>query len=164
MAFSKKMDLMAPTMKNDIGIGVAKVRYTYSGVLDDYTVVGTGFNVSNRQKQFAMNYQWGTQNGLPSNYYIMKFGYRLVKNLDLTINKSVRELAGTARQTVGTLAYQISPQDLISSRYVMRGNNQNLFFSYRHAGFKGAEYYLIYGDPNALRTSNRISIKAVWAF
>lgn len=94
----------------------------------------------------------------------MKFGYRLVKNLDLTINKSVRELAGTARQTVGTLAYQISPQDLISSRYVMRGNNQNLFFSYRHAGFKGAEYYLIYGDPNALRTSNRISIKAVWAF
>ncbi|MEI7984613.1 MAG: DUF5916 domain-containing protein [Armatimonadota bacterium] len=150
--------------KNDIGIGVAKVRYTYSGVLDDYTVVGTGLNVSNRQKQFAMNYQWGTQNGLPSNYYIMKFGYRLVKNLDLTINKSVRELAGTARQTVGTLAYQISPQDLISSRYVMRGNNQNLFFSYRHAGFKGAEYYLIYGDPNALRTSNRISIKAVWAF
>ena len=150
--------------KNDIGIGLAKVRFTYSGVLDDYFTVGTGFNVSNRQRQFAMNYQWGTQNGLPSNYYIMKFGYRLVKDLDLTINKSVLELNGASRQTIGTLAYQISPQDLISSRYVMRGNNQNLFFSYRHAGFKGAEYYLIYGDPNALRTSNRISIKAVWAF
>ena len=159
--FSSSMNI---GFKNDIGIGFAKVRTTYSGVLDDYNVLGAGLNVSNRQKQFAMNYQWGTQNGLPSNYYIMKFGYRLVKDLDLTINKSVLELNGASRQTIGTLAYQISPQDLISGRYVMRGNNQNLFFSYRHAGFKGAEYYLIYGDPNALRTSNRISIKAVWAF
>ena len=159
--FSSSMNI---GFKNDIGIGFAKVRTTYSGVLDDYNVLGAGLNVSNRQKQFAMNYQRGTQNGLPSNYYIMKFGYRLVKDLDLTINKSVLELNGASRQTIGTLAYQISPQDLISGRYVMRGNNQNLFFSYRHAGFKGAEYYLIYGDPNALRTSNRISIKAVWAF
>ena len=159
--FSSSMNV---GFKNDIGIGLAKVRTTYSGILDDYNVVGVGFNVSNRQKQFAMNYQWGTQNGLPSNYYIMKFGYRLVNNLDLSINKSVLELNGASRQTVGTLAYQLSSQDLISSRYVMRGNNQNLFFSYRHAGFKGAEYYLIYGDPNALKTSNRISIKAVWAF
>jgi hypothetical protein len=155
---------MNVSLKNDIAFGAAKVRYTYSGVLDDYNIVGLGFNVSNRQKQFAMNYQWGTQNGMPSTYYIMKFGYRLVKNLDLTINKSLQELGGSARQTIGTLAYQFSPQDLISSRYVMNGNNNNLFFSYRHAGFKGAEYYLIYGDPNAQKTSNRISIKAVWAF
>lgn len=151
-------------MKNDIGFGIAKTRQTFSGVLDDYTTVGLGFNVSNRQKQIAINYQSGTQNGLPSKYYIMKAGYRLAQNLDLTLSKSVQELSGTARQTIGTLAYQISPQDLVSSRFVVNGANQNLFFSYRHAGFKGAEYYLIYGDPNALRTSNRISIKAVWAF
>jgi hypothetical protein len=155
---------MNVSLKNDIAFGAAKVRYTYSGVLDDYNIVGLGFNVSNRQKQFAMNYQWGTQNGMPSTYYIMKFGYRLVKNLDLTINRSLQEMGGSARQTIGTLAYQPSPQDLISSRFVMNGSNQNLFFSYRRAGFKGTEYYLIYGDPNALRTSNRISIKAVWAF
>lgn len=151
-------------LRNDIGFGAAKVRYTYSGVLDDYMVYGIGFNVSNRFKQFAINYQTGTQSGLPSKYYILKAGYRLVKNLDLTLSKSVLELNGATRQTVGTLAYQISPQDLISSRFVMNGTNQNLFFSFRHAGFKGAEYYLIYGDPNAPKTSNRLSLKAVWAF
>ena len=150
--------------KNDMAIGVGKVHTTYSGALDDYTIVGLGLNVSNRQRQFAVNYQSGTQNNLPSKFLALKFGYRLVNNLDLTVNKSVQELNGTARQTIGTLAYQMTPQDLLSSRFVMNGNDQNLFFSYRHAGFKGAEYYLIYGDPNALRTSNRISIKAVWAF
>lgn len=151
-------------LRNDIGFGVAKVHYTYSGVLDDYLLYGLGFNVSNRFKQFAINYQEGTQSGLPSKYYILKGSYRLIKNLDLTLSKSVLELDGTARQTVSTLAYQISPQDLISSRMVMNGDNQNLFFSYRHAGFKGTEYYLIYGDPNAATTSNRLSIKMVWAF
>ena len=155
---------MNVSLKNDIAFGAAKVRYTYSGILDDYQIVGLGFNVSNRQKQFAMNYQWGTQNGMPSTYYIMKFGYRLIRNLDLTVNKSLQELGGSARQTIGTLAYQITPQDLISSRFVMNGSDQNLFFSYRRAGFKGTEYYLIYGDPNAPRTTNRISIKLVWAF
>jgi hypothetical protein len=154
---------MNVSLKNDFAFGAEKVRYTYNGILDDYNTVGLGFNVSNRQKQFSMNYQWGTQNGMPSTYYIMKLGYRVINNLDLTINKSLQELGGSSRQTIGTLAYQLTPEDLISSRYVMNGNDSNLFFSYRHAGFKGAEYYLIYGDPNAQRTSNRISIKIVWA-
>lgn len=155
---------LSARFSNNMEIEFSKVRYTYSGSLDDTFSVGLGVNVTNRFKQFRIFAQSGTQNDKPSRFYGLGVNYRLINNLDLSIDKSVQELDGTQRQTIGTLAYQMSPQDLISSRFVMNGDNQNLFFSFRHAGFKGAEYYFIYGDPNAPRTSNRISIKAVWAF
>ncbi|MBI1331994.1 MAG: hypothetical protein GC165_03850 [Armatimonadetes bacterium] len=151
-------------LRNDMGVGFARVRYTYSGSLDDYWVYGIAFNTSNRFKKLSMNYLQGTQGDMPSKYYFVRGSYRVVNNLDLSIDKSVQELGGTTRQTIATLAYQASPQDLLSSRFVMNGNDQNIYFSFRHAGFRGTEYYLIYGDPNAQRTSNRLSLKAVWAF
>jgi hypothetical protein len=47
---------------------------------------------------------------------------------------------------------------------VRRSGDTNAYFSFREAGGKGMEYYVIVGDPNATTWQNRVTVKLVWAF
>jgi hypothetical protein len=150
--------------RQDIALSVGKSRYTYSGSLDDTLGFDVTFNASNRFKRFGIGYSSGTQSDLPSSFFALNGEFRAAKNLDLTLSQSVLSLDGTSRQSIATVAYQISAQDLLSSRVAWTDQGTNAYVSYRHAGFAGTEYYLILGDPNARTTQSRISVKLVWAF
>ncbi|HLO97463.1 MAG TPA: DUF5916 domain-containing protein [Fimbriimonas sp.] len=145
-----------------VQMGWNKTQYDTSH--DDNWFIAAAVNQNDRRNKIGARFQSGMTNNLPSKYIAAEYNRRFLPGLDFTLIQSIQELAGTAKQTVGTLAYQISPKELISSRVVQRGADQNIFFSYRRAGFAGAEYYFIYGDPNAIRTTNRLSFKAIWAF
>jgi hypothetical protein len=147
-----------------MGFQFNRSRIQYGDTLDDTTAIAMAVNQNNRMNKIGVRYQTGTTNNLPSRFIAAEYNRRIKKGLDFSLVQTIQELDGTAKQTIGTLAYQISPKDLISSRFISNANGQNIFLSYRRAGFAGAEYYFIYGDPNAPTTTNRISFKAVWAF
>lgn len=150
--------------KKDVAFGFNRSRNTFFGSLDDTFGGYVVFNVSNRFKQFGFNYQDGIQNDRSSRFYGLNASYRVVNNLDVTVNQSVLELDGTDRQTISTIAYQLSPVDLVSSRIAVSDAGTNAYLSYRRTGSAGVDLFLILGDPNAVKTTNRISLKAVWAF
>lgn len=145
-----------------VQMGWNKTQYDTSH--DDNWFVAAAVNQNDRRNKIGARFQSGTTNNMPSKYIAAEYNRRFLPGLDFSIIQSIQELAGTSKQMISTLAYQISPRDLISSRVVQRGADQNIFFSYRRAGFAGAEYYLIFGDPNAIKTTNRLSLKAIWAF
>ncbi len=151
-------------LRNNMGFQFNRSRIQYGDTLDDTTAIAMAVNQNNRMNKVGVRYQTGTTNNLPSRFIAAEYNRRIKKGLDFSLVQTIQELDGTTKQTIGTLAYQISPRDLISSRFISNANGQNIFLSYRRAGFAGAEYYFIYGDPNAPQTTNRISFKAVWAF
>jgi hypothetical protein len=160
----------ASEFRNDMQINFGRSRYRYFGSLDDTAWLGLNFNISNRFKRFGVGYQEGTLSDQPSRQFDFGSSFRVGKNLDLSLRNTIlTQSAGlptetVTRQTVGTLAYQMSPADLISSRFVWNGDNLNAYLSFRHTGFAGTDYYLILGDPNAPTTSNRLAAKIVWSF
>jgi hypothetical protein len=50
----------------------------------------------------------------------------------------------------------------LSTRFVRRQNDYNIYFSYRKSGGRGAEYYVILGDPNAQSFRTSLVLKAVF--
>ena len=148
----------------DIGFGLSYSRATFSGSLDETLGYNLTFGKTNRFRQFTIGYDSGTRADQPSSYYSLGTSWRVANNLDVGFRQSVLELGGSDRQSIFTAQYQLAADQLISTRTVVLDGGTNTYFSYRKAGLAGAEYYLIYGDPNSLSSQNRLSIKAVWAF
>lgn len=148
----------------DIGFGVSYSRQTFSGSLDEVLGYNLTFGKTNRFRQISLGYDRGTRQDQPSSYYSLGSSWRVANGLDIGIRQSVLELGGSDRQSIFTAQYQLASDQLISTRTVILNGSSNTYFSYRKAGLAGAEYYLIYGDPNAPTSQNRLSIKAVWAF
>lgn len=148
----------------DISFGANYSRATFSGSKDETVGYSLTFGKTNRFRQFSLNYDSGVRSDQPSSYYSLGSSWRIANNLDIGLRQSVLELAGSDRQSIFTAQYQLAADQLISTRTVVINGVSNTYFSYRKAGLAGAEYYLIYGDPNSLSSQNRLSIKAVWAF
>lgn len=121
------------------------------------------FNNSNPFKRFGVSYQNGYEGGLPSSFTSLFGGYRFGK-VDLGISQSILERGGSSRLTVGTVSWEISPTRSLAARTVVRDGKSNSYLSFRNAGGRGLEYFVILGDPNADRWKDRLSVKLVWAF
>ncbi len=148
----------------DIGLGVNYGRETYSGSRDEVLGYSLTFGKTNRFRQFTLGYDHGTRQDEPSSFYSLGATVRVADGFDLGFRQSVLELGGTDRQSILNAQYQLSADQFISTRTVIKNGSANTYFSYRKSGQKGAEYYLIYGDPNAATSQDRLSLKAVWAF
>ena len=149
---------------SDIGFGLSYSRATFSGSRDETLGYNLVFGKTNRFRQFSLSYDSGTRSDQPSSYYSLGSSWRVASNFDIGFRQSVLELGGSDRQSIFTAQYQLAADQLISTRTVIIDGVSNTYFSYRKAGLAGAEYYLIYGDPNSQSSQNRLSIKAVWAF
>ena len=150
--------------RKDMSFSVGKERYTYFGKVDDVTSLGLGINVSNRFKQFRVNYETGTRNDLPSTFTSFSGSYRLGQRLDLGYSQSIQQFDGTTSLSILTAGYQLSATRAITGRVVVRDGQRNAYVAYRSAGRRGTDVFLILGDPNANSTVARISLKLVRAF
>ena len=150
--------------RKDLSFSLGKERYTYFGKIDDVTSYGLGVNVSNRFKQFRVNYDTGTRNDLPSTFTSFSGSYRLGSRLDLGYSQSIQRFDGTSSLSILTAGYQLSPTRAVTGRVVIRDGRQNAYLAYRSAGGRGTDVFLILGDPNADTTVARVSLKLVRAF
>lgn len=151
--------------KSDIRFGINKDNTRYFGRLDNVWGANLDFNASNRFRQFGIYAETGTRNGgTKTSYVAAKGSFRLWKRLDLGISYSVLNFEGSNRQGIYTLAYEFSPVRAISARVITIDGKPNAYFAIRNGGLSGFEWYFIYGDPNGIRSSNRIALKLVYPF
>jgi hypothetical protein len=152
------------TTRGDTRFGLGFVNMRYFGVLDQlYSLSGT-LNASNRFRRFGFYVQKGRRGDDDSLYASAGMSLRVFRKLDVGLNYAHQDYLGTSDQAILTTSYEIDPTRSVSARVVQREEGTNAYLAYRRAGAAGIEYFVILGDPNAQRTSPRLSLKVVWAF
>jgi len=58
----------------------------------------------------------------------------------------------------------LTPEKTIGGRLVAGDEGTNLYVSYRQAVRRGADVFVVLGDPNADSTVSRISWKIKWVY
>lgn len=91
--------------------------------------------------------------------------YRPVKSLQLNGSfQRTTYLGDTLDQTIVSANYDLDQYHSIGGRTVVSPDGTNWYLSFRQAGNRGAEYYLILGDPNATEFRSSVILKAVFPF
>ncbi|MCC6728611.1 MAG: hypothetical protein IT208_04655 [Chthonomonadales bacterium] len=117
----------------------------------------------NRFRQWRFRVEAGRLGGRPSTYFGPSFSVRTLRRLDLAYGGALLVLDGHTQQHVLTLAYEISPTRSVGGRLVVEGGDTNWYLSYRRSGERGTEMYVMLGDPNTARFTQRVAVKMVTA-
>jgi hypothetical protein len=149
---------------NDFGFRVGYEAVSFDGERDLVYQVGIEGNREDRFRQWGMDYEWGTRADKPSRFLSLGMTRRLFRRIDVGFRGSVLRFEGSTSQYILTVGWEMDAKRAITGRLVKRNNNLNWYLTYRSSGFRGQEIYLIIGDPNAQRFTERAAFKIVWAF
>lgn len=87
--------------------------------------------------------------------------YRPLWNWQVNFSmQSVHHFDRSVQHILSTV-YDIGKDMSISGRMVRDGNDINAYLAFRKSGGRGAEYFVILGDPNAKRFQSALVLKAV---
>jgi hypothetical protein len=91
--------------------------------------------------------------------------YRPLWNLQLSASyQAVTRLGQSEDLGIFSFTYDIGREQSVSGRVVQRSGDTNYYLGFRQSGGRGAEYFLILGDPNARRFTKSLILKAVFPF
>ena len=122
-----------------------------------------GGNVSNRFKQWNVQFTTGKQADRPYTAVGPTISYRFFKKLDLIVGSFIQNYEGVSQQTIVTFNYEINPFQSWGGRAVIQDNDTNFYVSYHNSGRKGTDSYFILGDPNSKRFVKRLTLKFVFS-
>ena len=141
----------------------------FDGQLDRTVNVGVTSGASNRFRKFGAGLTTGTQGGHAYREVSPGASVRVLKKLDLGYSAALIE-DGKDWQTqhVATAGWELSPTRSVGGRLVRRHDpgkptKTNAYLSFRSAGERGTETYVLLGDPNADSFRSQIALKLVWA-
>lgn len=138
--------------------------FEYDGSIDSTWRFGVTHGASNRFRQFGLSVSTGRSAGKPSTFLSPSASLRIGKRFDLAYSGAFLNLSGTTRQQIVSANYEISPIESVGGRLVAQDEDLNWYLSYRRAGAKGMDTYLIIGDPNARRFQRVAQVKLVIPF
>jgi hypothetical protein len=80
----------------------------------------------------------------------------------LGVSSSLLYHIDDAYQHIVTFNYDFTPERGIVGRVVSQTGGTNGYVAYRQSGYGGVEKWLIVGDPNAEKFTERVMTKIVW--
>jgi hypothetical protein len=150
------------TSRQDWNIDFNKNYNVFDQSTDDTYALTLTTNVSNRFRQWGLQFLFGREADRPATFLGPVFSFRVFRKLDVGYNGAVQNLNGVTQQHIMTLNYQVSPVLAIGGRVVIQDSYLNPYFFYRRSGGKGIDYFLILGDPNAKAFVRHLSFKIVY--
>ena len=118
----------------------------------------------NPYKHWQLDYGWGEISGASYQILSPSLGFRPIPFLQLNLShQSVRHM-GSLDQTILSANYELNVDESVSARLVRRGSDTNFYASFRRSGNRGAEYYVILGDPNAQTFRASVVLKVAVPF
>jgi len=121
--------------------------------------------LNNPYRHWFVSYTRGQVAGSDYRNLGVGIAYRPVKTLQLNGSfQRTTYLDETFDQTIVSANYDLDQYHSIGGRTVVSPNGTNWYLSFRQAGNRGAEYYLIVGDPNAPEFRSSVILKAVFPF
>lgn len=152
------------TTRRDYELDIGYEDASFDGERDSIYQAAIEGNVSDRFRQWRLGYEWGKRAGKSSRFLNFGLTRRLFGKIDIGFRGSVLHLDGQSSQYILTIGWEMDAKRAITGRIVKRDNHLNWYLTYRSSGFSGQEIYLIIGDPNARRFTERAAFKIVWAF
>lgn len=121
--------------------------------------------VGDPYRNWGINYFTGRRDGSRYENFSTGLSYRPLPTLQLggTFQRTTY-LGNTFDQTIASANYDMDPFRSVGGRAVVSPGGTNWYLSFRQAGNRGAEYYLILGDPNAVSFRTSLILKAVFPF
>lgn len=134
---------------------------------DSFLTLTYGWGRKDIYRPGGIQYSFGRLVGGDYTYLSLTQGVRLSDSLSAQAWLEYSKIgepsaeAGTARQMVFSANYDINPERGIVARLIRREGSTNLYFAYRQKVRAGLDAYLIYGDPNAEKTTDTILLKLI---
>lgn len=151
------------TLRSDYAISINHEVATFEGTHDRVYQIRLRGNVSNRFRKWDIGYEFGRRSDRDLRFIGFGITRRLFGRLDVGLNGSILRFDENRDQYILTVSWEFDELRALSARLVSRDGNMNWYLAYRSAGGVGQELYLIIGDPNAERFTERIALKWVWA-
>ncbi|MBX3118519.1 MAG: carbohydrate binding family 9 domain-containing protein [Fimbriimonadaceae bacterium] len=147
--------------RNDQRTSVSYENRVWEGARDTVWGVGHTIGQSNRFQRFNIYHQFGKRADQSYKLYSASGSLRVMRRIDVGAQYNKQEYFGTDDQFVGTVSWEIDAKRSLSGRLVQTNGTTNWYVAFRSAGFKGAELFVILGDPNTAEFRQRLAIKLV---
>lgn len=112
-------------------------------------------------RNWKLNYTWGSIEGIRYQSFGPQLNLRPLKGFQLSATYQSVQHGEREDQAIISVSYQLNASESISGRAVRIGNSTNAYLSFRHSGNRGAEYFVILGDPNARSFRTSLILKVV---
>jgi len=109
-----------------------------------------------------INYSVGEFSGIPYENISLSWRYKLANRIHINGSSEFVDFDGHETQHILAARYDIGRYESVGGRLVLQNGVSNWYFSYRLSGKRGAEYFLLIGDPRANVFQNRLVLKAVF--
>lgn len=150
--------------RSDMRYSVSQDYAIIDNTVDSTYSAGVTFGASNRFKKVGINVTTGRLSSLPATFVQGSASFRVLKHLDIGYSGSILNLQGVTNQHTLTMGYELSPTRSFGGRLVAQDADTNWYLSYRNAGGRGTDFYVIVGDPNARRFQRLLQFKVVFSF
>jgi len=115
-------------------------------------------------RRWQVDYVSGVIAGQAYDSFGLQASYRPVSPLQLSLRAQEVRHFNRSTQLIFGANYDLGNDMSVSGRMVRNGRDTNAYVAFRKSGNRGAEYYVIFGDPNARKFETSLVIKAVFPF
>jgi hypothetical protein len=151
------------TLRSDHRIHFEHEVATFEGTHDRVYQIRLQGDVSNRFRRWGIGYEFGQRSDKNIRFIGFDITRRLLGKLDVGLNGSILRFDESHDQYIVTVSWEFDELRALSARLVHQDGKVNWYLAYRSAGGVGQDVYVIIGDPNAERFTERIALKWVWA-
>ncbi len=135
---------------------------TFEGSHDHILGIGFQWPDDSSTRRIGFGYNEGSIDG---HHYVQQtavLAYRPIDKLQLSL--SSQELRHFDRSTLSIFSFNWDlGRDLsVGGRAVATRKGNNAYVAFKRSGARGVEYFLIVGDPNAVKYRNSLILKVVW--
>ena len=145
-----------------VGLNLDWSRY-FGGSSDQTYGLGVDRPANDPYRHWSLYYESGTRSGQAYHNASLDFAYRPLPTLQLNANlQNTTYLGETMTQKILSANYDLDQYHSVGGRTIQGPGISNFYVSFRQAGNRGTEYYLILGDPNAAHFRASLILKAVF--
>jgi hypothetical protein len=158
------------TFRNDTSLGLGYDLTNRPPYRDRIANLRFGWNIRNFYRSGSVRYRFGRQAGGDYQFLNVGQGFRISNKLSTRLGWEMLRLNydqgedDNRDQLVATGIYEISPERGVVLRMVGGDEGTNIYAAYRQELRKGADIFLILGDPNARSFTRSASLKIVHAY
>lgn len=148
--------------RNRFLLQLSTTQEDFLGTFDRLYSVLALYPQGNPYRRLSLQYDWGKIEHQDYKSISVSTGYRPIDKLQLT--GSIQHVEHFESSDLGILGlnWDIGNDRYVSGRVVKRDHDWNAYLAFRRSGNRGAEYFLILGDPNSQTFKPSLILKMVW--
>ncbi len=121
--------------------------------------------VSDKFHHFGLGLQFGRQAGEDLVFLTPQVTWRFGERFTVGVASSILSHREDRQQHILSANYDLSKDKSIGGRLVQRNGLTSAFVSFRRSGYKGTDYYVIFGDPDPVKKfTPQLIVKVVKPF